>query len=124
MSHREGRPDGVPRLAPAAVNDYSTGYLGAYGAMVALARRAVEGGSWHVQVSLAQTSSWYLRLGDDLDPGDAPALDVPAYLTRSESPDLGTVTHLRPALSMSDSEPRWDLPPRELGADAPEWMPR
>lgn len=120
MSHREGAP-GAPRLAPAAVNDYTTGYLGAYGAMVALARRAVDGGSWLVEVSLAQTSDWYLRLGDDVDPHAVSPLDVSDLLTTSESPDLGTVTHLRPALSMSESEPRWDLPPCELGAHEPTW---
>ena len=34
MAYREGlsAPDGVPRLAPAAVSDYSTGHLAAYGA--------------------------------------------------------------------------------------------
>ena len=61
MTYREGQSaaDGVPRLAPAAVNDYSTGYLAAYGTMTALARRATEGGSWHVQVALSQTCMWY-----------------------------------------------------------------
>src|SRR5437764_489030 len=43
MSYREGFPE-KPRLAPAAVNDYSTGFLAAYGAMIALARRAIQGG--------------------------------------------------------------------------------
>ena len=64
-------PDRVPRLGQAAVNDYSTGYLAAYGAMMALARRAREGGSWHVQTSLSQTCMWYQRLGDDNDAASA-----------------------------------------------------
>ena len=55
-------PD-VPRLAPAPMNDYSTAYFAAYGVLEALRRRAIEGGSWHVQVSLTQTAMWYLRLG-------------------------------------------------------------
>jgi crotonobetainyl-CoA:carnitine CoA-transferase CaiB-like acyl-CoA transferase len=55
-------PD-VPRLAPAPMNDYSTAYFAAYGVLEALRRRATEGGSWHVQVSLTQTAMWYLRLG-------------------------------------------------------------
>ena len=53
----------VPRLAPAPMNDYSTAYFAAYGVLDALRRRATEGGSWHVQVSLTQTAMWYLRLG-------------------------------------------------------------
>ena len=35
----------------------------AFGAMTALARRATEGGSWHVRVSLAQTGHWMRGLG-------------------------------------------------------------
>ena len=44
-----------------AMNDYCTGYWGAYGVLEALKRRAREGGSWYVKVSLAQTASWFLR---------------------------------------------------------------
>ena len=36
---RQGSPE-RPRLLPVAALDYTTGYLAAYGAMVALARRA------------------------------------------------------------------------------------
>ena len=54
--------DEHPALVPAAVNDYTTGYLGALGVMRALARRATEGGSWHVRVSLARTSMWIMSL--------------------------------------------------------------
>ena len=125
MSHEEGAAGGgPPRLAPAAANDYTTGWLGAYGAMVALARRAVEGGSWHVEVSLAQTSGWYLSLGSHLDPAAAEPLDVAPFLTTVDSPDFGVVTHLRPALELSDTRPGWDLPPARLGAHDPAWRPR
>ena len=44
-----------PKHLPCQALDHATGYLAAFGAMVALARRATEGGSWHVRVSLAQT---------------------------------------------------------------------
>ena len=47
-----------PRLIAAAATDYTTGYLGALGAMAALYRRSIEGGSYHVEVSLAQTANW------------------------------------------------------------------
>jgi hypothetical protein len=36
----------------------------AFGAMVALARRAREGGSWLVRASLARTGRWIADLGD------------------------------------------------------------
>jgi hypothetical protein len=131
MSHREGltAPDGVPRLAPAAVNDYSTGYLAAYGAMTALARRAREGGSWHVQTSLSQVCSWYQRLGDDNDPAaatmdlDNPA-DVRPYLAQMDTDDFGRIEYLTPALHLAETQPRWDLPPARLGAHSAAWLPR
>ncbi|HZU73727.1 MAG TPA: CoA transferase [Acidimicrobiales bacterium] len=126
MSHREGleSPEGTPRLAPAAVNDYTTGFLAAYGAMAALARRATEGGSWLVQVSLSQTSMWYQRLGEDNDPARADLGDTDGFTATMDTGDFGPITYLRPALSMSETEPRWDLPPARQGAHRPEWLAR
>jgi hypothetical protein len=125
MSFREGQAAGrAPRLAPAAVNDYSTGFLAAYGAMTALARRATEGGSWHVQVSLCQTCMWYQRLGDDNDTGAAGLGDVDPFTAVMETSDFGTIRYLTPALHLSETPPRWDLPPARVGAHEPAWLPR
>ena len=55
--------DGKPKLLPAPACDYTTGYLAAYGALVALARRAREGGSYHVRVSLCQSGMFIYRQG-------------------------------------------------------------
>ncbi|MFI5047339.1 MAG: CoA transferase [Acidimicrobiia bacterium] len=127
MSWREGAAVGLPpRLAPAAVNDYGTGFLAAYGALTALGRRATEGGSWHVQVSLCQTAEWYQRLGDN----DAPAgpgfggEDADAYLVERDTPGFGVVRHVPPSVWMSETPPRFDLPPSPLGTHSPEWLLR
>jgi hypothetical protein len=120
MSYREGLEDGTPRLAPAAVNDYTTGFLAAYGAMMALARRAREGGSWHVQVSLAETCMWYQRLGET-ERGEGLG-DVSGFMASMDSDDFGRVQFLKPALEMSETEPRWERPPAKLGAHEPEWV--
>ncbi len=126
MSYREGRdgPDGVPRLAPAAVNDYSTGFLAAYGAMMALARRATEGGSWHVQVSLCQTCTWYQRLGDGNDAAAAHLGDVEPFTAVMDTDDFGTIRYLTPAVHMSETPTRWTLPPARIGAHEPVWLAR
>ncbi|MDA8147809.1 MAG: CoA transferase [Actinomycetota bacterium] len=126
MSYREGRdgPDGVPRLAPAAVNDYSTGFLAAYGAMMALARRATEGGSWHVQVSLCQTCMWYQRLGDGNDAAAAHLGDVEPFTAVMDTDDFGTIRYLTPAVHMSETPTRWTLPPARIGAHEPVWLAR
>jgi crotonobetainyl-CoA:carnitine CoA-transferase CaiB-like acyl-CoA transferase len=126
MSFREGQASsaGVPRLAPAAVNDYSTGFFAAYGAMMALARRAMQGGSWHVQVSLSQTCTWYQRLGDDNDKDNADAGDITPFLAEMDTPHFGRIQYLAPALSMSQTPPRWELPPVLHGTHDPAWLPR
>jgi crotonobetainyl-CoA:carnitine CoA-transferase CaiB-like acyl-CoA transferase len=126
MSFREGQAaaDRVPRLAPAAVNDYSTGFLAAYGVMTALSRRAAEGGSWHVQVSLCQTCMWYQRLGDDNDASTADLGDIEPFTAVMDTSDFGTIRYLTPAVHMSETPPRWDLPPARVGAHEPTWLPR
>ena len=47
-----------PQFYPVSAIDYCTGYLMAFGAMMARLRQSREGGSWHVKVSLAQTGRW------------------------------------------------------------------
>src|SRR4029077_13464479 len=52
-----------PKPLPCQALDHAAGYLMAFGAMSALARRVTQGGSWHVRVSLAQTGHWFRGLG-------------------------------------------------------------
>ena len=62
IAHEGGDGD-APKHLPAQALDHVTGYLAAFGAMIALARRAREGGSWLVRLSLAQTGHWVTGLG-------------------------------------------------------------
>ncbi|MEX2446106.1 MAG: CoA transferase [Dehalococcoidia bacterium] len=111
-----------PALTGPAQNDYTTGYFAALGAMTALRRRAVEGGSWLVRVSLSQTAMWYQRLGADLDRTAAPGLgDVSGFLDEEETL-YGPMTHLRPPLRMAETTPRWSIPSTPPGAGAPVWV--
>ena len=43
--------------------DFATGYLMAFGLQAALWRQARQGGSWLVEVSLAETGHWLRSLG-------------------------------------------------------------
>src|SRR3984957_13755085 len=45
------------------VNDYIASWIATVGAIAALRRRATEGGSYRVNVSLACVSLWLLRMG-------------------------------------------------------------
>jgi len=114
----------IPRLTPAAQNDYTTGYFAALGAMEALRRRASEGGSWHVRVSLTQTSMWYMRLGHELARASASGLgETKEFLTARATP-YGPMRFVAPPLRMSETPPHWELPSARLGSDAPTWLPR
>ncbi|PWY92837.1 alpha methylacyl-CoA racemase [Aspergillus heteromorphus CBS 117.55] len=52
MGRSQGHEDGKSVLPPLPVSDMTTGIIGALGAMIALKRRTVEGGSYHVTSSL------------------------------------------------------------------------
>ena len=114
-----------PHLLPAAACDYTTGYLAAFGVLVALARRAVEGGSWHVRVSLCQTGMLIHRQGLleqapsglDLAPAELDALRI-----ESSPPHLGPLRHLGPILRMSQTPAHWTRPTPRLGGDPAQWL--
>jgi crotonobetainyl-CoA:carnitine CoA-transferase CaiB-like acyl-CoA transferase len=113
-----------PGLLPAAACDYTTGYLGAYGVLLALARRAREGGSYHVRVSLCQSGMFIYRQGKtefaepdmDISDGELDALRIDSKTAQ------GPLRHLGPVLHLSETQPHWSRPTPMLGGDAPEWL--
>jgi crotonobetainyl-CoA:carnitine CoA-transferase CaiB-like acyl-CoA transferase len=116
----------APRIMPVSAIDYVSGYLMALGAIVALARRAREGGSWHVRVSLARTGKWLVDRGL-LDssaitgvPPELPEEEIARITMETRSP-LGTIRHLAPVARMSETPPYWARPPGPLGHDAAAW---
>jgi crotonobetainyl-CoA:carnitine CoA-transferase CaiB-like acyl-CoA transferase len=120
----EGAQD-RPALLPAAACDYTTGYLGAYGVLLALARRAREGGSYHVHVSLCQSGMFIYRQGNvDFDATHTGPTEGDLQAIRVESqPASGPLRHLGPILRMSETQPRWSRPTPTLGGDKPAWLP-
>ena len=117
-------PEYKPRTLPVAANDYITGYLGAYGVLLALARRASEGGSYHVRVSLCQTAMMIYRQGKIANLPDNLSLSVDeiARLSQQSTCHLGHIRHLAPVLQLSETAPRWTLPTPKLGSDKPAWL--
>ncbi|KAI9022441.1 CoA-transferase family III domain-containing protein, partial [Hyaloraphidium curvatum] len=71
MAHAQGihhafdpEPEGfLPASVPINVLDKATGHVGAIGAMVALLRRADEGGNWLVRTALAQVAVFLQEFG-------------------------------------------------------------
>ncbi|CAG9178160.1 CoA transferase [Cupriavidus respiraculi] len=127
FNHAEAQAAGAeaPRPLPAQVLDHAAGYLLAFGAMAALHRRATEGGSWLVRVSLAQTAQWLRGLGrvpagmSVPDPGQEEVRD---WLETVPS-GFGELTVVRHAALLSETPARWTLPSVPLGTHAAEWAP-
>jgi crotonobetainyl-CoA:carnitine CoA-transferase CaiB-like acyl-CoA transferase len=118
-----------PQFYPVSAIDYLTGYLMAFGAMVALARRAREGGSWLVRISLAQTGRWLVNHGQvpEAQLANVPKEFTPAEIARwtitTETP-MGRLHHLGPVVRLSDTPPRWARPSVPLGHHEPVWPAR
>jgi crotonobetainyl-CoA:carnitine CoA-transferase CaiB-like acyl-CoA transferase len=118
-----------PAFLPYAAQDYVVGALLAYGTLVALGRRAREGGSWLVRASLAGAGHW-IRGHGLLEPGEyqglakeLPEAELRSLLTQHDSP-LGRITHLAPVAQLSETPGRWARPAAPRGAHEPEWPPR
>jgi crotonobetainyl-CoA:carnitine CoA-transferase CaiB-like acyl-CoA transferase len=125
INHAEAQAAGVdlPKELPAQALDHATGYLMAFGAMMALSRKAREGGSWHVRVSLAQTGHWLTGLGrvpSGFACPDPRPEDVADLLDTMETP-FGALTFVRHAALLSRTPARWARPPAKLGSHAPVW---
>ncbi|HBK05105.1 MAG TPA: carnitine dehydratase [Acetobacteraceae bacterium] len=130
MTHRQGEvfPGSAPgpQFYPLSAIDYCTGYLMATGAMVALKRRAEQGGSWLVRISLAQVGKWIVDLGEvpAASLQNVPAEFAPEEIDRwsmvSDTPS-GRLKHLGPVVSLSESPPHWTQPTVPLGYHPPVW---
>jgi len=134
-----------PMLAPVElISDVPTGYLGALGALAALIRRAKEGGSYHVRVSLCQSVMHMQDLGtvamderrkklvgrlqegivSSLRPTAAiNEINNSAVLIDTET-SLGTITHMAPVIQFSKTKAYWERPVVSLGSNKAEWPER
>ena len=118
-----------PQFYPVSAIDYLTGYLMAAGAMVALARRAKEGGSWLVRISLAQTGRWLVDRGEVPEtalkdvPKEFPQAEIDRWSIDSDTP-AGKLRHLGPTVHLSETRPYWARPSVPLGYNQPIWPAR
>jgi crotonobetainyl-CoA:carnitine CoA-transferase CaiB-like acyl-CoA transferase len=118
-----------PQFYPVSAIDYLTGYLMAFGALVALARRTRQGGSWLVRISLAQVGRWLVERGQvpEAELKEVPQEFTPEELERwsmtSDTP-VGRLHHLGPVARLSETPPRWARPSVPLGYNEPVWPAR
>jgi crotonobetainyl-CoA:carnitine CoA-transferase CaiB-like acyl-CoA transferase len=125
FNHAEGQAAGVegPKELPAQMLDHATGYLMAFGAVMAKARQSREGGSWHVRVSLAQTGRWLWNLGrvaDGFKTEDLKSEMVTPFIEEIPS-GFGPLRSVRHAGVLSKTAAFWARPAMPLGSHPPQW---
>lgn len=116
----EAAGDGKPRPLPMQILDEATGYLIAFGAAAALWRQQREGGSWHVQVSLAQTGQWLRGLGRVPGGLSIARPELQPYVETGPS-GFGELAALRHAAQLSRTPAAWPRPSMPPGSHAPVW---
>lgn len=122
----EGR---AARSTPCQALDHASGYFLAAGICAALYKRATEGGSCEVNVSLAGTMKYLRSLGQypGKDGSDCHVLDgeeveeYEEYLETRMS-GFGELKAVRHSASVEGAMPGWDIMPKPLGSDRPEWL--
>jgi crotonobetainyl-CoA:carnitine CoA-transferase CaiB-like acyl-CoA transferase len=128
FNHAEGQAAGIdgPKELPAQMLDHATGYLMAFGAMMAKARQSREGGSWHVRVSLAQTGRWLWNLGRVADGLATEDLKADAVIPFAEelASGFGPLRSISHSAVLSKTPAFWARPAMPLGGHPPQWPPR
>ena len=128
FNHAEGQAAGVdgPKELPAQMLDHATGYLMAFGAMIAKARQSREGGSWHVRVSLARTGRWLWNLGrvaDGFKTEDLKGETVQPFIEEIPS-GFGPLRSVSHSAALSKTPAFWARPAMPLGSHPAEWPMR
>jgi len=128
FNHAEGQAAGIdgPKELPAQMLDHATGYLMAFGAMMAKLRQSREGGNWHVRVSLAQTGRWLWNLGriaDGLKTADVRPEAVAPFMEDMPS-GFGALNAVSHAAMLLKTPAFWARPAMPLGSHQAEWPAR
>jgi crotonobetainyl-CoA:carnitine CoA-transferase CaiB-like acyl-CoA transferase len=126
----EGTPT-QPKSPPIIpICDNVVGWLGTVGVLAALRRRAIEGGSYRVTVSLTRTLLWLYSLGifaKDYAKATAGSSDEHTYvapdLFTAETP-LGTYQGMTDQMLMSKTPGSFRTVLEPRGSSKPEWLTR
>jgi crotonobetainyl-CoA:carnitine CoA-transferase CaiB-like acyl-CoA transferase len=121
----EGQAAGIegPKELPCQALDHASGYLLAFGVLMARIRQANEGGSFLVRVSLAATGRWIWNLGrvEDGFACPLPAQDDVVDLLEESRSLFGLMRGVRHAAQMSATPAGWSRPAVPLGTHPPVW---
>ncbi len=122
FNHAEGQAAEIegPKPMPVQILDFATGFLIAFAVSVALIRQQLQGGSWHVQLSLAQTAHWLRGLPRIHGAFNRELPDLAPYVERCPSlyGDLLAISH---AGIVNGVGTTWRHPTAPPGSHAPAW---
>lgn len=124
VAEAEAFGESAPRALPLQILDFGAGFLLAFGIQAALLRQAREGGTWHVEVSLARVAQWLLEIGR------VPVIETPVaadpyawlrpYLETTAS-GFGELCAVSPSAQLSRTPAVLRRPAVIPGTDAPRW---
>jgi crotonobetainyl-CoA:carnitine CoA-transferase CaiB-like acyl-CoA transferase len=122
LGHAEAKAAGqdVPKLLPLRILAHASGYLMVFGALAALARQRIDGGSWHVRVSLAQTAHWLRGLGRVAGGLRCPMPPIVGLLEPQFCP-FGELYTVRHSAQFSATPAKWTRPSSPPGTHAAMW---
>ncbi|MBC7436569.1 MAG: CoA transferase [Bdellovibrionales bacterium] len=122
FNHAEGDAEGkgAPRAMPMQILDEASGYLMAMGASAALWRQQREGGSWHVQVSLAQTATWLRSLGCVAGGLQLTRPAITPFIETSMS-GFGVLAGVRPSAQLARTPAGYQRASERPGTSLPVW---
>ncbi|MBO9652564.1 MAG: CoA transferase [Variovorax sp.] len=123
FNHAEGEAagGGKPRPLPMQILDEATGYLIAMGASAAMCRQQRDGGSWHVQVSLAQTGQWLRGMGR-VEGGLRIGVPHRTPFLETSASGFGELCGLSHSASLSHTPAVWSRPSMPPGSHPPLWV--
>jgi len=120
LAEASAKGEDTPQALPMQILDYAGGFLMAFGTQAALHRQWTEGGSWHVQVSLARAAYWLRSMGQNIDWLDCASPDTGPSLQSYDS-DFGLLEALPHPPRFSHATVKWNRPSVAPGTDAPSW---
>jgi crotonobetainyl-CoA:carnitine CoA-transferase CaiB-like acyl-CoA transferase len=124
---REGTPERPKLTEIFVVNDYAMSWLASVAVAAALKRRAVEGGSYRIRISLARLSLWLLHMGI-FDKAYATSVAGRPGEHEYRAPELfeaetacGFYQGVTDQVKMSRTPGSYRIPLVPRGASRPEW---
>lgn len=110
-----------PGALPAQALDHGTGYLLAAAVLRAVAARHAHGGTWHAELSLAQTAGWLLAHTGGAPHGAGAAPDPAPWLAEADAP-IARLRYALPPVRFAGGPVTWAQPPHLLGTDPAAWL--